>query len=113
MRTAILIASCLLMQGCSEAPSGQTAARNASTVVRQGLIAAPTPQETHVSIPAGIPPKRSEDMAGPARSCGDGKRYCRHMDDCQDAHYHLEQCGLARLDADRDGVPCESICGRN
>ncbi|KAA2211311.1 excalibur calcium-binding domain-containing protein [Teichococcus oryzae] len=23
---------------------------------------------------------------------------------------NLQQCGLSRLDGDRDGVPCESLC---
>ncbi|KGQ34637.1 cold-shock protein [Gallibacterium genomosp. 2] len=43
-------------------------------------------------------------------SCDDGKRYCKEMQSCEEAKYHLEQCGLSRLDRDKDGVPCESIC---
>ncbi|KGQ66578.1 excalibur calcium-binding domain-containing protein [Gallibacterium anatis] len=43
-------------------------------------------------------------------SCDDGKRYCKEMRTCEEAKYHLEQCGLSRLDRDKDGVPCESIC---
>jgi hypothetical protein len=43
-------------------------------------------------------------------SCDDGKRTCRDMVDCADARYHLNQCGMARLDGDGDGTPCESIC---
>lgn len=45
-------------------------------------------------------------------SCDDGKYYCKDMDNCADARYHLEQCGLDRLDRDNDGIPCESICGK-
>ena len=45
------------------------------------------------------------------RSCSDGKRVCRDMDDCEDAVFHLEQCGMSRLDGDSDGTPCEKICG--
>lgn len=45
-------------------------------------------------------------------SCDDGKRVCKDMDNCADARYHLEQCGMSRLDRDGDGVPCESICGK-
>lgn len=44
------------------------------------------------------------------QSCSTGKRVCRDMDSCEDAMFHLQQCGLTRLDGDKDGVPCESIC---
>lgn len=40
-----------------------------------------------------------------------GKRTCKQMDSCAEARYHLEQCGVKSLDRDKDGVPCESICG--
>jgi endonuclease YncB( thermonuclease family) len=42
--------------------------------------------------------------------CG-AKRYCREMTSCAEARFHLEQCGLTRLDGDHDGVPCETLCG--
>jgi endonuclease YncB( thermonuclease family) len=42
-------------------------------------------------------------------TCG-AKRYCREMTTCAEARFYLSQCGLSRLDGDRDGVPCESIC---
>lgn len=41
--------------------------------------------------------------------CG-SKRYCREMTSCEEARYYLRECGLSRLDGDRDGVPCESLC---
>ncbi|MDG2943174.1 excalibur calcium-binding domain-containing protein [Bisgaard Taxon 10/6] len=41
------------------------------------------------------------------------KNTCKEMDSCSEARYHLEQCGLSRLDRDNDGIPCESICGGN
>lgn len=44
-------------------------------------------------------------------SCDDGKRTCKDMDSCDDAKFHLRECGMQKLDRDRDGVPCESICG--
>lgn len=44
-------------------------------------------------------------------SCDDGKRTCKDMDNCDDAKFHLRQCGMKKLDRDHDGVPCESICG--
>ncbi|MEE9350814.1 MAG: thermonuclease family protein, partial [Thiotrichaceae bacterium] len=42
-------------------------------------------------------------------SCS-GKRFCRHMGSCAEAYFYLNQCGLGRLDRDKDGIPCESIC---
>ena len=43
-------------------------------------------------------------------SCS-GKRFCTHMSSCAEACYYLNQCGLSRLDRDKDGIPCESFCG--
>lgn len=43
------------------------------------------------------------------RRCG-SKRYCRQMSSCDEARFHLEQCGVSSLDGDGDGVPCEAIC---
>lgn len=39
-----------------------------------------------------------------------GKTYCREMTSCAEARFYLTQCGLSRLDGDRDGVPCEDLC---
>ena len=39
------------------------------------------------------------------------KNYCKYMTDCKEAYYKLEQCGMKALDRDRDGIPCENICG--
>jgi endonuclease YncB( thermonuclease family) len=42
-------------------------------------------------------------------ACG-RKTYCREMESCAEARFHLERCGLARLDGDGDGIPCETLC---
>lgn len=42
-------------------------------------------------------------------TCGT-KRTCGQMTSCAEARFHFEQCGLSRLDGDRDGVPCERLC---
>ncbi|MBR0573366.1 MULTISPECIES: excalibur calcium-binding domain-containing protein [Pasteurellaceae] len=47
-----------------------------------------------------------------AYSCGD-KKYCKQMTSCSEAVYYLKQCGMTRLDRDKDGIPCEKICGKN
>jgi hypothetical protein len=54
---------------------------------------------------------RSTTEPPPGRNftCG-AKRYCGEMESCAEARFYLEECGLARLDGDGDGVPCESIC---
>lgn len=43
-------------------------------------------------------------------SCGNLPRTCGQMTSCAQAQKAL-QCGNTRLDRDKDGVPCESICG--
>ena len=32
------------------------------------------------------------------------------MSSCEEAMFHLNQCGRKSLDRDKDGVPCEKIC---
>lgn len=62
----------------------------------------PTPPPT-LGI-AALTTAESDDF-----QCGT-RRLCREMRSCQEARYHLQQCGLRRLDGDGDGVPCESLC---
>ena len=42
-------------------------------------------------------------------SCGT-KRFCKQMSSCAEACFHLQQCGLTRLDGNSDGVPCNKFC---
>lgn len=58
---------------------------------------------------AAATPQRSSPAASSGFSCG-AKQYCREMTSCAEARFYLNQCGLARLDGDRDGVPCETLC---
>ena len=44
-----------------------------------------------------------------AFTCG-SKTYCREMVSCEEARFYLRSCGLSRLDGDKDGDPCESLC---
>jgi endonuclease YncB( thermonuclease family) len=75
---------------------------------KRGLWSLPEPER--------IPPWewRQRGRAEPARPLGDfrcsGKTHCREMASCAEARFHLERCGLARLDGDGDGVPCETLC---
>lgn len=43
-------------------------------------------------------------------SCS-AKRFCAQMSTCEEAVYHLRVCHQTRLDGDRDGKPCERLCG--
>lgn len=54
------------------------------------------------------PPARNTDT-GPF-TC-ENKTRCGQMRSCEEARFYLQSCGLHRLDADSDGIPCESICG--
>ena len=42
--------------------------------------------------------------------CG-GRPTCRQLKSCDEAIFQLRQCGVAGLDRDGDGVPCEVLCG--
>ncbi|OQB05206.1 MAG: putative surface protein precursor [bacterium ADurb.Bin212] len=43
-------------------------------------------------------------------TCGT-KKTCSQMTTCSEARYFLDTCGVSSLDRDKDGVPCEDICG--
>ncbi len=40
----------------------------------------------------------------------EGKKYCKEMRSCKEAMFYLKQCEVFRLDRDKDGIPCETIC---
>lgn len=58
---------------------------------------------------------RAEPADGLSSSRGSftcsGKRYCRQMSSCEEAHYYLQVCGVSSLDGNSDGEPCEMLCG--
>ncbi len=39
-----------------------------------------------------------------------GKTTCGQMSSCAEAQFYLNSCGVSRLDGDKDGVPCETLC---
>ena len=67
--------------------------------------------EANCSGSGSARPKQSASSQTSGRSfeCG-AKRYCKHMSSCEEAMFHLTQCGRKSLDRDKDGVPCEKIC---
>lgn len=65
-------------------------------------------------VAASVPDARS--FTAPIRQSRSGfqcntKSKCGQMGSCEEAMFHLIKCGVGRLDRDKDGVPCESICG--
>ena len=72
----------------------------------EGKASSRTPTKAPVTRQSA--PAASQPAASPA-TCGT-KTKCGQMTDCAEARFFLEQCGVRRLDGDRDGVPCERIC---
>ncbi len=84
-------------------------------------VTAPPATATTRAAPAARPATlfeapQAETPAAPSRqsrkvnsgfTCG-GKRTCGQMNSCAEANFYLTECGLYRLDRDRDGYPCES-----
>lgn len=58
----------------------------------------------------GLAAAQAPREATPPWRCGE-KTHCTRMTSCAEAMFHFRTCGLARLDRDRDGVPCETLCG--
>lgn len=67
-----------------------------------------TPKPTRQKTQKAKPKKTTSSQSG--FTCG-GKRKCAEMSSCEEAYFYLKQCGLKRLDRDKDGIPCEKICG--
>lgn len=49
------------------------------------------------------------DTDNQSYSCSTAKT-CSTISSCGEARYLLNSCGVSRLDGDKDGVPCESLC---
>lgn len=52
---------------------------------------------------------KAAKRTNPSASCGSYPRTCGQMTSCEQAKRALA-CGNTRLDRDKDGVPCETIC---
>jgi len=55
------------------------------------------------------PSAPSTPATGNGWQCG-AKSRCSQMQSCEEARFHLQVCGQSRLDANRDGTPCEALC---
>jgi endonuclease YncB( thermonuclease family) len=79
---------------------------------RRGVRVGTGDQPTAV-MPQGLfSPAPGSPAANAQFSCS-GKRFCRQMSSCAEAHYYLERCGVSSLDGKGDGEPCEMLCGTN
>ena len=58
---------------------------------------------------AAAKPELAPTQAELAGRCG-AKRTCGEMTSCAEARFYLNECGLSRLDGDKDGTPCEALC---
>ena len=75
-----------------------------------GLLALPRPAPVAPSAPARpAPVQPAPAQPAAAMACG-RKHFCREMTSCAEARFYLRSCGLARLDRDHDGIPCEPLC---
>lgn len=75
-----------------------------SLLILVSSVLAPTASD------AQSPPERSVEV-DTAPMCA-GKSLCREMATCAEAVHYLTACGVASLDRDGDGIPCETACGK-
>lgn len=47
--------------------------------------------------------------ASPAPLCG-SKKHCSEMSSCDEVRHYFAVCGVAKLDGDKDNIPCEKLC---
>lgn len=76
---------------------------------RQGVRAG-TGDQPVVPSQGLFSPAPGSPRANARFSCS-GKRFCRQMSSCAEAHFYLERCGVSSLDGNGDGEPCEQLCG--
>ena len=90
-----------------QAPCPSYAIRKESTL--EELNAAEKKRQAAAASAAVASPK--EGAPRPAVLSGsfncDGRRYCSQMSSCEEAKYFLANCPGAKLDGDRNGIPCE------
>ncbi len=75
---------------------------------------APVVPTATAPVPAALVPA-TPAVTAPATANPSGwtcgvKTTCGQMSSCEEARFYLTQCGVARLDGDGDGTPCQSLC---
>ncbi len=61
-------------------------------------------------VNANTTPPSNTNKSASGFSCSMSKS-CDDMVSCDEAYYYLNTCAKTSLDRDKDGVPCESLCG--
>ena len=62
-------------------------------------------REAAASAPTARPAAANPPVTT-ASSC-DGRKYCSQMTSCAEAKYFLANCPGAKMDGDKNGIPCE------
>ena len=65
-----------------------------------------TPLKLSVKPINKINPALPENLISPDYQCK-GKTTCSQMNSCKEAKFYLQTCHLKKIDADKDGIPCE------
>ena len=81
--------------------------RRAASVEQRERSSAPPVQSL---LSPAEEPADAPSLSSGSFTCS-GKRYCRQMSSCEEAHYYLQVCGVSSLDGNSDGEPCEMLCG--
>lgn len=68
-----------------------------------------TPTDTNTQSSSAPTPTADTTQNNSGYTCS-GKRTCGEMTSCAEARFYLNTCGVSRLDGDKDGTPCETIC---
>ena len=83
---------------------------------KRGLWAQTNPQapwqwrKLHPSVKPDVQNQTAAPVMRHDTECGK-KRYCAQMASCDEARFYLTRCGVKTLDQNRDGEPCEDLCG--
>jgi hypothetical protein len=56
---------------------------------------------------ASAPPAAPAASVVPSAFHCDGRQYCSQMRSCEEAKYFLANCPGAKMDGDKNGIPCE------
>lgn len=90
----------------SEADRRRIAVRSPSaTLERQ------PPKTREPELDVGLLTATTADNSAPTEFVCGTKRTCKQMRSCEEATFHLKQCGVLSLDGDKDGIPCNKLCG--
>ena len=72
---------------------------NAAEKIRRAAAASAATATPRVAAPA--------PTAGSSSFTCDGRQYCSQMKSCDEAKYFLAHCPGAKMDGDKNGIPCE------